>query len=182
MKAFLGSSSGHNLTAVKEVLVPVFKTVDLAGKKVNSGINAQPVGLDETLQGALNRLKDLKRMIGDTRYDLLAAFENGITSVILKDGKDIWFDLAWTVVEDSQGNVSFAPSTGVQIDNQIVNEMFCRGQEKVTIGDILAEKYGCHPADPHELLTDKLLNRSVILQQSLQSALGQLRRINQGKF
>lgn len=175
MKIFVASTSAHKLAAVKEASGEVFPDgeLDVQGAKAASEINEQPVGHEETLRGALNRLRNLKRIVGDTRYDLLVSMENGIFPVQI-DNRQAWFDLGWVVVEDAYGNQRFAHSTGIEFDATAVEEARRRGFEKTTAGSIIAERTGADATDPHAHLTGGKVPRSDMLKQSLKTALGQL--------
>lgn len=175
MNIFVASTSAHKLSAVKAASADVFPdaTLNVQGAKAASEINEQPVGHKETLRGALNRLKNLKGIIGDTRYDLLVSMENGIFPVQIED-RQAWFDLGWVVVEDAKGNQRFAHSTGIEFDASAVQEAQRRGFDKTTAGSIIAERTGADSTDPHAYLTGGKVLRSDMLRQTLKATLGQL--------
>ena len=175
MDIFVASTSAHKLSAVKEASVEVFPDaqINVQGAKAASEINEQPVGHDEILRGALNRLKNLKVIIGGTRYDLLISMESGIFLVQIDD-RQAWFDLGWVVVEDIHGNKRFAHSAGIEFDARDVQEAQQRGFDKTTVGSIIAEHTSADSTDPHAYLTGGKVSRSDMLKQTLKTALGQL--------
>lgn len=177
MDIFVASTSAHKLAAVREASTEVFPHDELRvkGMKAASEINEQPVGHEETVRGALNRLKNLKQVIGSTRYNMLISMENGIFPVKIGD-RQAWFDLGWVVVEDANGNQCFAHSTGIEFEAQFVEQAERKGFQTTTVGSIIAERTGADGTDPHAYLTAGKVGRSDMLQQTLKTALGQLFR------
>jgi len=176
MRLLVASESPYKLAAVEEATRDIFmnsRTVE--GYSVSSGINEQPVGHQETIQGATNRLNALKNQLEDTRYHLLIALENGIFSIETEDGTK-WFDLAWVIVENSAGERALAHSAGVEFSKEDVEEASLRGFETTTVGSILAEKSSCLANDPQAYLCNEFIGRQNILAQAVRVAIGQLKR------
>lgn len=59
MKINLGSSNPNKLAALKETLQGYerFKNAEIIGIKVDSNVSDQPISLEETIRGAINRAK-----------------------------------------------------------------------------------------------------------------------------
>lgn len=175
MDIFVASTSPHKIAAAERACAPIFGSkCNIEGIKAASDINEQPIGHDQTLEGALNRLKNLKRLIGTTRYDLLIAFEGGIFPVEMIGRGRRWFDTGWTVVEDAYGIEAYSPSSGIEYDSLDVEAAHERDFGKHTVGSVLAEQRGIDDTDPHEQLTCGLVRRADVLTQSLTAAIGQL--------
>lgn len=176
---FVGSTNGYKVGAVKLVLKEIFsgKSIDIVGIDAGSGVNEQPVGNDETLKGALHRLEDIERKIGDQKFDLLVAMENGIIPVEIHN-QIHYFDLGWVVVKDAHEMKAIASSTGIEFDQKNVLEGRRRGFAATTVGLVIAEETGCDPRDPHSFLTQGLVSRADMLQQAFKAGLGQLARIS----
>ena len=177
MNIFVASTSKHKVDAVKNVSQKIFvnEEVHVAGQKAASGINEQPVGNEETLLGAMNRLEALKKIIGTTVYDLLVSFENGVILVQV-GGTEKWFDLGWVFVEDKSGKQGIAHSIGIEFDAQYVQEAHEKGFETTTVGSVIAAHTGADSTDPHSYLTNGALSRSQMLSDSYRAALGQVLR------
>ncbi|EKD92789.1 MAG: hypothetical protein ACD_28C00330G0003 [uncultured bacterium] len=178
-EVFVASTSKHKLGAVEGVAREVFPEEEskVEGRKASSGINEQPVGHEETIQGALHRLEELKGALDATRsrYDLLVAFESGIFPVTV--GKvERWFDLAWVVIEDGNGTQKLAHSTGIEFDAADVEKAKAKGFKTTTAGSMISERTGADSTDPHSYLTHEVVSRSEMLRQALKTALGQLSR------
>lgn len=175
MDIFVGSTNKHKLAAVKYGLEEVFSDLilDVQGRSVSSQINAQPVGHEETVRGAINRLTDLKKMLADTHYDLLVAFENGIFSVQI-GAREAWFDLGWVAVEDANGRQSLAHSTGIEFNAADVRKARQYGLKFSTVGRVIGDRLGTDTSDPHLYLTDGVVGRIELLRLGLKAAVGQL--------
>lgn len=170
----VASTNAHKIAAVKEAASAVFPGQELhvRGMKAASEINEQPVGHEETLRGAMNRLRNLREIVAETRCDLYVSLENGIFPVKVGD-QDTWFDLGWVVIEDAAGNQSLSHSTGIEFGKDEVQEAQRRGFDKTTAGSIIAERTGADPSDPHSHLTSGHVSRPDMLGQALRAAFGQ---------
>lgn len=179
MNIFVASGSIHKISAVRDGTAEMFPgtALDVRGIKVPSDINEQPVGHEETIQGALNRLENMREVIGETRADLLVAIENGIFSVELF-GKPTWFDLGWVVVEDADGNHCLAHSTGIRVYEDDVDEAERRGFATTTVGSIYAARTGADATDPNVHSTNVHVSRAEMLKQAFKTAFGQLLHIH----
>lgn len=174
----LGSTSKHKIAALQQVFQEVYPDVQcfIKGVKALSGINEQPVGHTETLQGALHRLSHAKQLIQSESYDFVVAIENGIVPVEI-EGVTQWFDVGWVIVENFAGIRAFACSNGVEMGTRYVEEARKRGFDTTTVGAVMAEQCpGLEATDPQLFLTSNLVPRSEMLKQTLKTALGELQR------
>ena len=156
---------------------------------VESGVNEQPLGLEETAAGALNRVQHAKELA--RKADLVVAFENGIMPVNMRpsysrsgatakmqDHVLAYYDLAWVVVEQvKSGRRWWSHSVGVEMQAKFVEAARRHpsgGFATTTVGSLMAEDTGCDKQDPHNALTSGLCPRALLLQNALLAALGQL--------
>ena len=178
MKIFVASTSSHKVAAAREAAQEAYPEEGciVEGRASASGVNEQPIGNDETLRGALNRLANLRLnvMADQIHYDLLVAMEGGLFSV-QSDTGDQWFDCGWVVVQDSIGRRTIAHCSGVEFPQADVAQAREKGFETTTVGSIIAQRVGADGTDPQRYLTDGLVCRLTILRQALVAALGQLR-------
>lgn len=174
MDILVASTNAHKLAAVREAARTVFpgQELNVRGIKAASDINEQPVGHQETVRGAMNRLQNLKAIAAQTRCDLYVSLENGIFPVNVGD-QETWFDVGWVVVEDAAGNKSLSHSTGIEIGHGDVKEAQRRGFDQTTAGSMIAERTGADSTDPHAHLTNGHVPRSEMLKQALMAAFGQ---------
>eukprot|EP00928_Gymnodinium_smaydae_P064043 TRINITY_DN47479_c0_g1_i1.p1 TRINITY_DN47479_c0_g1~~TRINITY_DN47479_c0_g1_i1.p1 ORF type:complete len:200 (-),score=30.27 TRINITY_DN47479_c0_g1_i1:84-683(-) len=143
------------------------------GFKAPSLVSDQPVGLDETLLGAKNRLAALIGARPDA--DLAVSIENGIVRISGADGQESWMDLAVVIVRDLRsGAESVATSAGVRFPTKSVDRWADAGR-KGTVGDVLAEELGCDKQDPHSSLTNGSFTRTQLLEHAIRVAGATLR-------
>jgi len=178
---YVASTSAHKIGAVKNVLEAMGPTVErhrVEGVRAESGINEQPVGHEQTLQGAFNRLSDLKEQLKTRSAEtnigtsqILVSIENGIYRVA-----DKWFDIAYVVVEDNRGNIAISPSAGIEYPSQFVDEARNRGFASTTVASVMAEKLqdASIGTDPHKYLTGGRITRQQLLEEAFEAAQHQL--------
>ena len=178
---YVASTSAHKIGAVKNVLESMGPTVErytVEGVRAASGINEQPVGHEETLQGAFNRLNNMKEQLrtrsAETNIDILkilVSIENGIYRAA-----DRWFDIAYVVIEDNRGNIAISPSAGIEYPSQFVDETRNRGFASTTVASVMAEKLqdASIETDPHKYLTGGRITRQQLLEEAFEAAQHQL--------
>lgn len=177
MEIFVASTSPHKIAATREAAVIAYPgTLHVVGYKAASEINEQPVGQAETLLGANNRMRNLKVMIGGTRYDVLIAMENGINEIPSDQG-GIWMDTGLVIAEDMNGRRGIAQCIGVPFETMDVDEARRNGFETTTVGSVYAKRKGTEATDPHRGLTNGLVTRMEGLKQAVLAAIGQLQRM-----
>lgn len=178
MKILVCSNSEHKLSATESVFKKLFpnEVVQVKGVKASSEINEQPVGHEETIKGALNRLKNAKTFMRGIVFDYCIAIENGLFKVEINH-KTRWFDCAWVVVEDSNGNQRIALSSGLEFSESAVKKALEKGLETTTVGSIMTEETGCDGTDPQLFMTNNLVSRADMIKQALEIAIGQLQNI-----
>jgi non-canonical (house-cleaning) NTP pyrophosphatase len=139
-----------------------------AGVHAKSLVSDQPIGLDETLRGAKNRLAAVVEGAAGGA-DLVVAIENGILR--LCGGKEeTWVDVAVVIVHDLKtGAESFATSAGVQVPTHFVGQWAEAGSEG-TVGECIADELRCNKQDPHSALTKKQFARAALLEQAIRVA------------
>ncbi len=175
MDIFVASTSEHKIGATRDAAKIAFhgKTLNIKGHKAASGINEQPIGNEETLQGAFNRLTNLKTVIGGTRYDLLVAMENGLF-VVNMNGTDMWIDSGWVIAQDADGRQAIAQTAGVPFPTADVEIARAEGFATVTAGSVIARQPGVDGTNPHGYLTNSLVHRTETLKQAILAAMGQI--------
>lgn len=170
----VASSSRIKLDAVKAA----FANCVVTGVPAASDINEQPLGHDETIRGAMNRLANAKQSEAYTSgvAAYAVSIENGIFSVTVPgEERPRWFDLAWVVVEHVRsGSKALAHSMGLEFPAKYVDAAQARGFDTCTAGSVMAAETGCEKNDPHAWLTHQGASRSALLVEALKLALYQL--------
>jgi len=113
MKIAVGTQNNGKIEAVKNGLMkyPDYLDIEVIGVKTDSGVNHQPIGLDETILGAKNRAR-LAYELGNS--DLGFGLEAGIflvpqtksdymdtTACAIYDGKEYHLGLSKSFREDN---------------------------------------------------------------------------------
>ena len=159
MSVIVGSMSEHKLGAVREALRRIgYSHIGVTGCHTESGVNAQPVGMEETTTGAMNRA-----------YAARAAVPSGVLWVGIESGifrappHSLTLDLAVIAFVPSTGDALLSTSTGITFPEEYVNEAERRGFRHVTVGHVIAERLGGDGTDPHSVLTGGRTSRNETL-------------------
>ena len=157
----LTSRSHFEIEAVQRGLL----TVDVVGVDTESGMNSQLIGLEETFQGASNRITFLRRTgVGGT----IVSIEKGLVNT----GNNRWLNIDAVIIEDRQGNQGRATTTGVAIPYPAISQLLEAGPEHTTIGRVLKQLYPHMPdhQDLHAFFTRGQTNRRQLLAQAVRFA------------
>ena len=105
MKVVVGSRNPAKIKGVKRAYVKVFGEVDIVGVSVSSMVSQQPLSLEETFIGALNRAREALRRVKDREHGV--GVEAGWLNIY-----GIWLDIQITVIVDRNGRigVGFSPA------------------------------------------------------------------------
>lgn len=76
MKIVVGSENQLKVKAVEDVVSQYFHDVHISGREVPPGVSTQPISLDETIRGAINRAKGAFK-----DCDLSVGIETGLFEV-----------------------------------------------------------------------------------------------------
>jgi len=125
------------------------------GVKTMSGVSEQPIGLDQAIHGAKNRINDLKRQdkYENNKGSYIVSIENFFTE-LRKDHKPT--DHALVIIEEPSGEQHIYLSAGVEISQNLYNAAL---QHNDTIGEELARKYNVRANDWHAYVTANKIDR-----------------------
>lgn len=160
MRVRVGSKNGAKMKAVETGLLTYWPAVDVCGDDVDSGVPGQPIGLDETTTGAINRAKAAYALGG---VDLGVGLEGG---VITMGGQMV---LLGVVAVYDGGITSVAPTMGTPLPAEWAAAINAGAE----LGPYLAEKfkhYGRNTgAMPH--LTNGVIQREEVFTWAVKGAL-----------
>lgn len=165
-------------STAQQKLDAVAKAMDaiVVGTKVPSLVSDQPLGLDETMRGAKNRLLALVEQTEAVKdCDFAVSVENGLVKMAPTTALDLsdtetWVDIAVVVVRDlASGKEICTTSAGVQFPNAAVGDWAEAGSEG-TVGEVLAEELKCDKQDPHAALTKGAFPRAALLEHAVRLA------------
>eukprot|EP01130_Rhizamoeba_saxonica_P017684 TRINITY_DN8624_c0_g1_i1.p1 TRINITY_DN8624_c0_g1~~TRINITY_DN8624_c0_g1_i1.p1 ORF type:complete len:183 (+),score=25.63 TRINITY_DN8624_c0_g1_i1:56-604(+) len=165
----VGTKSALKVKAIQEAFAQIFDEVEIHDFDTDSGINEQPIGNDETLTGAINRINALQPLVSDISYTHLIAIENGIVSV----GETLHIDLAYILIRLPNGESFIGTSAGVPFKHSCFEKAENIGFDTTTVGSIIADEYSCNSKDPHSFLTNGRCSRESLLIQAIVSVIGQ---------
>lgn len=159
MKVLVASANPAKIRAVESAFADVFGPINLSvsGIETESGVAAQPMTSDETLQGALNRVQALQHSDADYKVAIEAGLDGDMT-------------FAWMLIEH-QGLVGKARSASLMLPPQALTALQ-QGQE---LGDVMdamfAQQNVKQKGGAIALLTQDKLSRSSVYHQALILAL-----------
>jgi non-canonical (house-cleaning) NTP pyrophosphatase len=159
MKFIVGSKSKIKLAATKRALREAGRRACCFSRKAASRVNAQPFGKEEILRGARNRAAEVW-------LRSRSAYAIGIENGIIRVGRG-YVDIAAIVVIGPDGSERVAWSRPIRFPAADVEEARRRGFGKTTAGQILAERVGCSPEDPHAYLTAGRETREELLTEAI---------------
>ena len=119
MKILIGTKNPGKIQGAKEAFEKYFDNVEIQGIAVDSEVGDQPFN-QEILQGAKNRVKNLKRYAIENQIeaDFYISSEAGITNSLGE-----WIDINCVVIEDSKGFQSVGTSQGFPVPKKYIEEI-----------------------------------------------------------
>jgi inosine/xanthosine triphosphatase len=173
MKAVVGSKNPVKLKATQNVMGKIYSQLEVESVDVDSGVPDQPIGLEVTVQGAINRAKNSFR----NEVDLSVGIESGLMEV--PHSITGYLDLQWCAIYDGE-KTTLGVSAGFEYPSMVIKQVV-GGKEvgdvmdQVTGVDGLGEKKG---AVSH--LTRGLLDRTGNTEQCVLMAM--IPRMNEGVY
>lgn len=166
--AVIGSLSKLKIEAAASVIA-----LRVEGCKVESGVNAQPVGLDEIMRGANNRARAAR--IARPEREVLAwiGVESGLVHTEF-EGNRVTFDIAAAVVymrnDTDSASRHFATSVGIPMNQIAVRQTEADGLDSHTVGEYYAAISDAQRDDPHSFITHRKYSRFRCLAEAIKAA------------
>ena len=119
MKVLIGTKNPGKIEGAKLALKKYFKDFEIAGIKVSSDVNEQPVGI-ETYHGALNRVNNLVKYAKENniKADLFMSVESGLTSEL-----GFWAITNIAVIKNAKGETGIGSSASFPVPNKYVEDI-----------------------------------------------------------
>ena len=163
----VGSENPVKISAVKNVMQKLLNSIKVFGVTVPSGVPPQPVGLDQTLNGALNRATNALLKVDGA--ELGVGIEAGLIEVKFS-GETRYLDFQYCVIVDREGRKTFGAGPGFEYP-PLVTEKVIEGKsevgedmERITGIKNLGKKKGAIGYLSHGLINrTKLTELSVIM-------------------
>lgn len=131
MKVVVGSKNPVKLKATRNVLKRIYPQMGVRAKHVDSGVPDQPIGLDVTIQGAINRAQNAF----SDEFDLSVGIESGLMEV--PHSITGYLDLQWCAIYDGEKN-TLGVSAGFEYPPLVIKEVL----EGMEVGDVMDEVTG----------------------------------------
>ncbi len=119
MKILMGTKNPGKIEGAKQAFEKYFNDIEIEGISVSSDVGNQPVN-EEILQGAKNRVKNLRKYAKENNIDAdyYISSEAGITNLLGE-----WIDFNVAVIEDKEGFQSVGMSQGFQIPEKYIKDI-----------------------------------------------------------
>lgn len=127
----VGSRNPVKIKATRNVLENIYDHVEIHSCEVDSKVPDQPIGLNQTIEGSVNRAKNA--------YSKDCDLSVGIESGLLNTPHTItgYIDLQWCAIYDGI-NITLGVSSGFEYPPLVIKEVL-NGQE---VGDVMDELTG----------------------------------------
>lgn len=167
---YMSTESALKQGAVSRAMRRAGIPVRVDGKKVDSGVNEQPMTIDETYTGAFNRHNNLKDLGVEANY--YVTVESGLHPVHENYGH---YGCQALIFEPSNKKLRL----GVDLDIEFPKEMLDKVPSKYAdIGVLVQEEYGAISKDPYPHLTNGKVTRQAILENAFYNLVIQEERAN----
>jgi len=167
MKIHVGSKNKAKLAAVEEILdeYEFLKGSSVTGIEVSSGVADQPMSIEETFQGAVNRAK-----AAHEGADLGIGLEAGLFKVSVAETGHVKYDVC--AIYDGE-HVYLGSSSGYEVPKEIldlVNQGFTQQEAAFKSGHTIDPKLGS-AGGTVSVLTKERVTRKDLIKQALRLAL-----------
>lgn len=132
MKALaVGTQNPVKVSAVTQVIERIFRDeFKVIQVKVKSGVPRQPIGLRQTIQGAVNRAKQAVQAVPDAVYGV--GIEAGLTKI--PETITGYLDIQFAAIVDSKNRVTIGCGSGFEYPPKVLNEVL---RSKKEIGEVM---------------------------------------------
>lgn len=140
--------------------------VRVDGKKVDSGVNEQPITAEETYEGARNRQKNLKSL--GVTADYYVTVESGLHTIHTDHSK---FGCTVVIVEPA----GQPPKVGIDLDVEFPQEWLDKVPSvHADLGVLVQEEFGAPEKDPTTYVTNGKLTRRTVIENATYNVIAQL--------
>ena len=131
MKIIVGSKNPVKFQATGNVLEKIYGELEVQAIDVDSGVPDQPIGLNVTIQGAINRAKNAF----SPDFDLSVGIESGLLEV--PHSITGYLDLQWCAIYDGE-KITLGVSAGFEYPPLVIEQVL-GGKE---VGDVMDQVTG----------------------------------------
>lgn len=163
---YMSTTSALKHAAVARAMRKAGLPVRVDGAKIESGVNEQPLTIEETYEGAMNRHAALKKLAVPAAY--YATVESGQHEIHPNHSK---FGCSVIVVEPTGGMAK----VGIDLDVEFPQEMLDKVPSVYPdLGVLVQEEYGATEKDPITYITNGGLTRRQVIEGAVYNVVIQL--------
>jgi inosine/xanthosine triphosphatase len=164
MKVVVGSKNPVKLNATRNVLERIYSNIEITSVDADSEVPDQPFGLDQTIEGAINRAKNAY----SDKYDLSVGIESGLMKT--PNSLTGYIDLQWCAIFDGD-KITIGVSSGFEYPPEVVLEVL----NGVEVGDVMDKITGVQELGQKKgavsILSHDMLNRTENTEQCVLTAM-----------
>lgn len=168
-KVFISSDNSIKVQSVSFSLKESGYNYDVLGFKTSSKVSEQPMSIDETYDGAMNRLSDLKQKIEDKKYKYLVSIESGLAK-LHKDHN--YFNVTVCIVEDNNENSKASIVSDIEFPKEMTDLVPSKYPD---LGVLVQKEYNSKYKDPFQYYTDGKVKRIDLLKYAVKNTLSQFK-------
>ena len=172
----VGSLNFVKIEGTRRAYSKFFKNVNVVGVKVESGVSVQPIGLEETIRGAIHRAKEA---LSKTRADYGVGIEAGL--VKLPFTLTGYVDQQFAAIADRSGIVTIGGGPCFEYPPIVVKRVLTEGVE---VNDVMSQIAGIPDLGKKQgaigYLSKNVMNRTELTEVAVLMAL--LPRINRDLY
>ncbi len=125
LKIAVGSTNPVKIRAVENVMKRIYDSVVVVSVAVDSGVGRQPLSLEETIKGAVNRALNALKAVKDAHLGV--GIEAGLIEVpFTLTG---YLDVQYCAIVDRRGSLTIGHGPGFEYPPSVVREVVERGVE-----------------------------------------------------
>lgn len=124
MRVAVGSTNPTKVKAVEEIMREFYGNVEVIAVKVDSEVGDQPIGLEKTIEGAINRAK---KALKESDADLGVGIEAGLYEV--PHTVTGYMDIQFCAIVDSEGRITLGHGPSFEYPPYAVERVLREGIE-----------------------------------------------------
>lgn len=166
-KVFVSSDNQIKIDATSYSFRENDEYYNVIGMKIDSKVSEQPMSIDETYQGATNRLRDLKKQTTSEDYSYLVSIENGLVKL---HKHHEFYNLTVCIVENDEGDKRVSIVSDVEFPKSMTDLV---PHKYPDLGVFVQKEYKSELKDPFQYITKGKLKRIELLRYAIKNAIVQ---------
>ncbi|AHF79434.1 inosine/xanthosine triphosphatase [Thermococcus paralvinellae] len=118
MRVAVGSTNPTKVKAVEEIMREFYENVEVIAVEVDSEVGDQPIGLEKTIEGAINRAR---KALNKTNADLGVGIEAGLYEVPYTITG--YMDIQFCAIVDREGRITLGHGPGFEYPPYAVEQV-----------------------------------------------------------